>query len=101
MAVDRVQRFILDNHAKFEVVGGGVRLNGSKVGYQKGDRFLILPNVFRDSVCAGANAEAVADALEHAGYLNTSGRNRKKKQERVEGQLAYFYSVASSIMRAE
>jgi hypothetical protein len=60
-----------------------------------------LPNVFRDYVCAGTNAEAVADALEHAGYLNTSGPNRKKKQERIQGQLGYFYSVPSSIMKAE
>jgi putative DNA primase/helicase len=101
MAVDRVQRFISENSAKFEVVGGGVRLNGSKFGYQKKDKFLILPNVFRDYVCAGTNAEAVADALEHAGYLNTSGPNRKKKQERIQGQLGYFYSVPSSIMKAE
>jgi uncharacterized protein (DUF927 family) len=101
MAVDRVQRFIVENNAKFEVVGGGVRLNGSKVGYQKKGKFLILPHVFRDSVCAGANAEAVADALEHAGFLNTSGRNRKKKQERIEGQLGYFYSVPASIMKAK
>jgi putative DNA primase/helicase len=101
MAVDRVQKFILENSAKFEVVGGDVRLNGSKVGYQKKDRFLILPNVFRDFVCAGADPESVADALEHAGFLNTSGPNRKKKQERIQGQLGYFYSVPSSIMKAE
>jgi putative DNA primase/helicase len=101
MAVERVQRFIVENNAKFEVVGGGVRLNGSKVGYQKGDRFLILPNVFRDCVCSGTDPEAVADALEHAGFLNTSGPNRKKKQERIEGDLGYFYSVPASIMRAK
>jgi putative DNA primase/helicase len=101
MAVDRVQRFIMENNAKFEIVGGNVRLNGSKVGYQKKDRFLILPNVFRDSVCAGADPEAVANALEHAGYLNTSGPNRKKKQERIQGQLGYFYSVPGSILKAE
>ena len=34
--------------ARFEVVGGDVRLNGSKVGYQKKGKFLILPDVFRD-----------------------------------------------------
>jgi putative DNA primase/helicase len=101
MAVDRVQRFILENKAKFEVVGGDVRLNGSKFGYQKKDNFLILPLVFRDCVCAGANPESIADALEHAGYLNTSGPNRKKKQERIEGQLGYFYSVPGSILKAE
>ena len=99
MAVDRVQRFILENNAKFEIVGGNVRLNGSKVGYQKKGQFLILPHVFQDSVCAGTSAEAVADALEHAGFLNTSGPNRKKKQERIEGQLGYFYSVPATIMQ--
>lgn len=100
-AVDRVQKFILQNNERFEVVGGGVRLNGSKVGYQKKGKFLILPDVFRDFVCAGTNFESVADALERAGYLNTSGPNRKKKQERIDGQLGYFYSVPESIMKAE
>jgi putative DNA primase/helicase len=101
MAVDRVQKFIVENNSKFEVVGGGVRLNGSKVGYQKKGKFLILPDVFRDFVCAGANADGVADALERAGYLNTSGSNRKKKQERIDGQLGYFYSVPDTIMKEE
>jgi hypothetical protein len=101
MAVDRVQKFILENNSRFELVGGAVRLNGSKVGYQKKGKFLILPDVFRDFVCAGTNPESIADALELAGYLNTSGPNRKKKQERIDGQLAYFYSVPDSIMKAE
>jgi putative DNA primase/helicase len=101
MAVDRVQKFILENNSKFEVVGGGVHLNGSKAGYQKRGKFLILPDVFRDFVCAGSNPETVADALEHAGYLNTSGPNRKKKQERIGGKLGYFYSVPDSILKAE
>jgi len=100
-AVNRVQHFILANNSKFEVVGGDVRLNGSKVGYQKKGKFLILPEVFRDVVCAGTNPETVVDALERAGFLNTSGPNRKKKQERIEGQLQYFYSVAGSILKAE
>jgi hypothetical protein len=39
--------------------------------------------------------------LELAGYLNTSGANRKKKQERIQGQLGYFYSVPGSILKAE
>ena len=30
MAVDRVQKFISENKPRFEVVGGGVRLNGSQ-----------------------------------------------------------------------
>ena len=101
MAVDRVQKFIVDNAARFELVGGDVHLNGSKVGYQKKGKFLILPDVFRDSVCAGTNPETVADALERAGFLHTSGPNRKKKQERIDGQLAYFYSVSNSILRVE
>jgi putative DNA primase/helicase len=101
MAVDRVQKFITENNSRFELVGGDVRLNGSKVGYQKKGKFLILPDVFRDSVCAGTNAEIVADALERAGFLETSGPNRKKKQERIDGQLSYFYSVPDSILKAE
>ena len=101
MAVDRVQKFIVENTARFELVGGDVHLNGSKVGYQKKGKFLILPDVFRDSVCAGTNPEIVADALERAGFLETSGPNRKKRQERIYGQLAYFYSVSDSILKAE
>jgi len=101
MAVDRVQKFIVENNRRFEVVGGGVRLNGSKFGYQKKGRFLILPHVFQDFVCAGTNPDGVADALERAGYLNTSGPNRKKKQERIGGELGYFYSVPDSILKAE
>ena len=101
MAVDRVQKFILENNARFELVGGDVRLNGSKFGYQKKGKFLILPEVFRDVVCAGTSPESVADALERAGYLQTSGPNRRKKQERIDGQLGYFYSVPDSIMKAE
>ena len=73
MAVDRVQKFIVENNASFEVVGGSVRLNGYKVGYQKKNKFLILPDVFRDFVCAGTNPETVADALERAGYLEHVG----------------------------
>ena len=101
MSVDRVQKFILENNSRFERVGGNVRLNGSKVGYQKKGKFLILPEVFRDVVCAGTNPESIADALERAGYLQTSGPNRKKKQERIDGQLGYFYSVPDSILKAE
>jgi putative DNA primase/helicase len=101
MAVDRVQKFIVENTDRFELVGGDVHLNGSKVGYQKKNKFLILPDVFRDSVCAGTNPESVADALERAGYLHTSGPNRKKRQERIDGQLAYFYSVPDTILKAE
>jgi len=101
MAVDRVQKFIVENNSRFELVGGDVHLNGSKVGYQKKGKFLILPDVFRDSVCAGTNPETVAEALERAGFLQTSGPNRQKKQERIYGQLAYFYSVSDSILQVE
>jgi hypothetical protein len=64
-------------------------------------KFLMLPDVYRNVVCAGTNSDGVADALERAGYLDTSGPNRKKKQERIDGQLEYFYSVPASIMKAE
>lgn len=101
MAVDRVQKFIVENNARFELVGGNVHLNGIKVGYQKKNKFLILPDVFRDFVCAGTNPETVADALKRAGFLETSGPNRKKKQERIDGQLVYFYSVPDSILKGE
>lgn len=101
MAVNRVQNFISTNHSKFELVGGNLRLNGSKFGYQKKNSYLILPHVFRDLVCAGTSPENVADALERAGYLTTSGPNRKKRQMRIDGELQYFYSVPDSILKAE
>lgn len=101
MAVNRVQNFISANHSRFELVGGNVRLNGSKFGYQKKNSYLILPRVFRDLVCAGTSPENVADALERAGYLQTSGPNRRRRQSRIDGQLQYFYSVPDSILKAE
>jgi hypothetical protein len=38
--------------------------------------------------------------LERAGYLNTSGKNRLKKQERIGGELTYVYSISDTILEA-
>ena len=97
-AVDRVRNFIVDNQDRFEVVGGAAITE--KVGLKKKASFLILPDVFRDEVCAGSKPEEVAENLERAGYLNTSGKNRLKKQERIAGELAYVYSVSDKILEA-
>lgn len=98
-AVDRVRQFILDNEARIEVVGGDALTD--KIGYKKKGSYLIFPEVFRDEVCAGTKPEDIARCLENAGYLNTSGKNRLTKQERISGELAYYYSVSDKILEAE
>lgn len=97
-AIDAVCKFILENESRFEVVGGDPIED--KVGYRKKSAYLILPDVFKDFVCAGAKVEEVAEALERAGYLNTSGKNRLKKQERIGGELVYVYSISDKILEA-
>jgi uncharacterized protein (DUF927 family) len=97
-AVEHVRNFIIVNKAKFEVEGGETITD--KVGHQKKSAYLILPEVFRASVCAGMKPEEVAEGLERAGYLNTSGKNRLKKQERINGSQVYVYSISSAILEA-
>jgi putative DNA primase/helicase len=96
--VDRVRNFILDNPNRFEVVGG--EAVAGKVGYKKKSAYLILPDAFRDEVCAGSKPDEVAGNLERAGYLNTAGKNRLKKQERIAGEQVYVYSVSEEILEA-
>jgi putative DNA primase/helicase len=97
-AVDRVRMFIVENEGRFELIGGEA-VQG-KVGYKKKSAYLILPDVFRDEVCAGSKPEEVAEGVERAGYLSTSGKNRLKKQERIGGELVYVYSVSDKILEA-
>ena len=97
-AVNLVRTFIIANENRFEVEGGETITN--RVGFKKKSAYLILPEVFRDSVCAGAKSEEVAEGLELAGYLNTSGKNRLKKQERINGSQVYVYSISSGILEA-
>ncbi|HWB86333.1 MAG TPA: DUF927 domain-containing protein [Bryobacteraceae bacterium] len=97
-AVDRVRTYILANEAKFEIVGGDPLPNRS--GYKKNGSYLIDPEVFQDEVCAGLKHDEIAVGLERAGLLRTSGKNRLKKQERIGGDLVYFYSVDGRILEA-
>jgi putative DNA primase/helicase len=97
-AVDLVRKFILENESRFELVGS--KEIADKVGYKKKSAYLILPDVFRDEVCAGETPQEIAERLERAGYLNTSGTNRLTKQERIGGKLAYFYAVSDKILEA-
>jgi uncharacterized protein (DUF927 family) len=97
-AVDRVKAFISLNMDRFEVAGK--EPVGESVGYKKKSDYLIPPDVFENNVCAGADHKAVAQCLESAGYLNTSGKNRLKKQERIGGKLEYVYSIKASILDA-
>jgi putative DNA primase/helicase len=96
--VDRVRAFIVEHEDRFEFIGGE-SIDG-RAGYKKKSDYLILPDVFRDEVCAGSKPEEVAECLERAGYLNTSGKNRLKKQERIGGELSYFYAVSDKILEA-
>jgi putative DNA primase/helicase len=96
--VDRVRGFIVEHENRFEVIGG--KSVDGRIGYKKKSAYLILPDAFRDEVCAGSKPEEVAENLERAGYLNTSGKNRLKKQERIGGELAYVYSVSEKILEA-
>jgi putative DNA primase/helicase len=98
-AVDRARQFILDNEDRIEVVGGDALTE--KVGYKKKGSYLIVPEVFRDEMCAGTKPDDIARCLENAGYLTTSGKNRLTKQERISGELAYFYSISEKILEAE
>ena len=97
--VDRVRAFIVEHEDRFELIGGE-SVDG-RAGYKKKSDYLILPDVFRDEVCAGSKPEEVAECLERAGYLNTSGKNRLKKQERIGGELSYFYAVSDKLLEAE
>ncbi len=97
-AVDRVRAFIVEHEQRFELIGGEA-VHG-KVGYKKKSAYLILPETFRDEVCAGSKPEEIAEHLERAGYLNTAGKNRLKKQERIGGAQVYFYSVSENILEA-
>jgi putative DNA primase/helicase len=95
-AVDRVRAFIVEHEHRFELIGGE-SVDG-KVGYKKKGSYLILPEVFRDEVCAGEKPEEIAECLERAGYLNTAGKNRLKKQERIGGAQVYVYSVSDKTL---
>jgi putative DNA primase/helicase len=97
-AVDRVRNFIVEHEDRFELIGS--EAVDEKVGYKKKSAYLILPDVFRDEVCAGSKSEEIAENLERAGYLNTSGKSRLQKQERIDGKLAYVYSVSDKILEA-
>ncbi len=97
-AVDLVRQFIVEHENRFEVIGG--KSVDGRIGYKKKSAYLILPDAFRDEVCAGSKPEEVAENLERAGFLNTSGKNRLKKQERIGGELAYVYSVSEKILEA-
>ncbi|MEI9976998.1 MAG: hypothetical protein WDO73_36060 [Ignavibacteriota bacterium] len=97
-AVDRTRTYILENEAKFEIIGGDPVPNRS--GYKKNGSYLIAPEIFQDEVCAGMKHDEVAVGLERAGLLRTSGKNRLKKQERIGGALMYFYSVDGRILEA-
>lgn len=95
--VGKVRKFIIENDHKFETEGGATIED--KVGYKKKSSFLILPEAFDGSVCAGTKPEEVAQALGRTGLLS-SGKNRLKMQARINGTQTYFYSVSNRILDA-
>jgi putative DNA primase/helicase len=95
-AVERVRNWIMSHESEF------VDPNFTPtVGYVKNKHFLILPDIFREMVCDGVDYQDVALQLEKAGFLETSGKNRQQKQERIKGKLERFYSVKASIKDVE
>lgn len=96
-AVERVRQFIVDNEAQFVDPTGDA---DATVGYFKKGTFLMFPEVFREQVCNGVDYQEVAEQIEKAGFLLTSGMNRQQKNERIKGKLGYFYAVKDTIKGA-
>jgi len=101
-SVSKVGEFISSNTERFQELGRGVEPVNDKVGYRKKGLFLILPEVFREQVCAGLVADETAKSLETAGFLTTSGSNRLMYSNRVTGNPTpqRFYAVKDSILAA-
>jgi len=60
----------------------------------------MLPEVFREQVCNGVDYQEVAEEIQKAGFLLTSGLNRQQKNERIKGKLGYYYAVKDTIKAA-
>jgi hypothetical protein len=101
-SVGAVREFITTNSERFQELGRGVEQVTDRVGYRKQGVFLIMPEVFREVVCAGMVADEVGKSLETAGYLVTSGANRLMYSNRVPGNPTpqRFYAIRDSILAA-
>jgi putative DNA primase/helicase len=101
-SVGTVREFISSNSEFFQDLGRGVEPVKDRVGYRKKGLFLILPEVFREVICAGLVADETAKSLETAGFLLTSGANRLMYSNRVTGNPTpqRFYAVKDSILAA-
>ena len=101
-SVGTVRKFIASNADRFEDLGRGVEPVEDRVGFRKKGLFLVLPEVFRETICAGLVADETAKVLETAGYLKTSGANRLMYAQRVPANPApqRFYAVKDSILAA-
>lgn len=96
-AVRRVCQYIIDHEAEFVDPSSS---DEPTVGYRKRETFLIFPEVFRDHICNGIDYHDIAEKLEMAGFLLTSGQNRQQRNERVRGKLGYYYVVKDMIKAA-
>jgi putative DNA primase/helicase len=101
-SVGVVSRFISANETRFQDLGRGADQVEDRVGYRKKGLFLISPETFRETICAGLVADETAKVLESAGYLKTSGTNRLMYAQRVPANPApqRFYAVKDSILAA-
>jgi len=101
-SVGTVREFLAANADRFQELGRDAVLVNKRVGYRKKGVFLILPEVFREVICAGLIADETAKSLEIAGYLLTSGANRLMYSSRVTGNPTpqRFYAVKDSIFAA-
>lgn len=94
-AVSAVRHF-LEQHggSRFETLENPDRIIVNRAGKRKGGEFWIFPETFRQDVCKGFNADAVAQALDRRGFLvRGEGKNLAKKpatrQERKELPRCY------------
>jgi len=101
-SVGTVRKFLSANADRFQDLGRGVEPVEDRVGYRKKGLYLISPETFRETICAGLVADETAKVLETAGYLKTSGTNRLMYSHRVPASSSpqRFYAVRDSILAA-
>jgi putative DNA primase/helicase len=110
MAAVAAVRFFIERHgeARFEPaagIGDGLPIR-DRAGWRRGEgdarEWLIPPEVWKQEVCAGHNATAVAKALAERGMLKQDTEGRHSRSERVrEGEKMRVYVVTSKILAGE
>jgi putative DNA primase/helicase len=75
----------------------------NRAGTRRGNEFWISPEVFKQEVCKGFNAEAVAQTLARRGFLVRDGNHlaRKPKTRAERREKTRYYVVLDSILESE